>query len=366
MDNIYKKTISLLITYQCNLNCSYCYERHKTNKSMGVEDAKKYIQQEVEIFRKETQYKFLEISFMGGEPLLEFGKIRQIAEWCWEQNWDFDYILFATTNGTLLNEEMKAWLIENKKRFVLGLSFDGNESMQNMNRSNSASMIDIDFFYNTWPDQAPKMTLSPDSMPELADGILALHKVGYGRILANLAYGVEWSEKDMEEYSRQLFKLIDYYLDNPEQERCSLLDIDMINALCYTAKQSKVCGCGVGSITIDTDGKRYPCQMFAPITIESNESREILKKNFGDVTNFIVEHCRSCVLNKICPKCYGMNFLLYKDMRKQPIYICRSFKIQFLANCILTQKQIEKKQIKENVEEYERVLRIVNDLLVIK
>ena len=29
MDNIFKKTISLLITYQCNLNCSYCYEKEQ-------------------------------------------------------------------------------------------------------------------------------------------------------------------------------------------------------------------------------------------------------------------------------------------------------------------------------------------------
>jgi uncharacterized protein len=104
---ITRKTIMLMITYQCNLDCVYCYEKGKrSNRSMDIEVAKKIIEQA--FIENESICEEIEFDFMGGEPLLEFEKIKKIAEWMWNRNWSKPYILYATTNGTLLNDEMKA------------------------------------------------------------------------------------------------------------------------------------------------------------------------------------------------------------------------------------------------------------------
>ena len=40
------------------------------------------------------KYKALELSMMGGEPLLEFEKIKEISEWMWSREWPLKYIIF--------------------------------------------------------------------------------------------------------------------------------------------------------------------------------------------------------------------------------------------------------------------------------
>ena len=357
------KHILLLMTYQCNLHCVYCYERHKSGKTMDVDDAKRYLIAEMDQIAREGRYKEVELSFMGGEPLMAFYSIRTIAEWWWQQEWAVPSVLFATTNGTLINDDMKCWLAAHKDRFCLGLSFDGNETMQNTNRSGSAASIDLDFFRDTWPDQPPKFTISPQSVGDLANGIIYLHQRGFDKISANIAYGVEWTDESVATYAQQLRKLADYYVEHPQQARCSLLDLELKEAMTYDDDEhTKHCGCGEGTVLIDTDGKRYPCQMFAPITTDSEKVSEVLRKDFSDIENFIVEKCRHCVLRNCCSRCYGINFLEHGDMRKQSDYLCRTFKIQFLTNCYLAQRLLEEHLIEEEEEELRETLEIA-DLL---
>ena len=358
------KHISLLITYQCNLRCIYCYERHKSGKTMDVDDAKRYLLAEMDQIAKEGRYGEIELSFMGGEPLLAFDSIKNIAEWWWQQQWTLPSVLFASTNGTLLNDDMKLWLTTHKDRFCLGLSFDGNETMQNMNRSDSAARVDLDFFRDTWPDQPPKFTISPQSVSDLANGVIYLHERGFNKISANLAYGVAWSNKSIATYAQQLRKLADYYVEHPQQIRCSLLNLELTKAMTYNDDEhTKYCGCGEGTVLIDTDGKRYPCQMFAPITMEPEKSHEVLQKDFSDIQNFIVEKCRHCVLRNCCSRCYGINFLEHGNMNKQSDYLCRTFKIQFLTNCYLVQRLLEEHLVENDEDELRETLEIVDLLL---
>lgn len=56
-----------------------------------------------------------------------------------------------STNGTLLNEELKAWFSAHNKIITLALSYDGLATIQNYNRSNSSSHIDLSYFLKNWP-----------------------------------------------------------------------------------------------------------------------------------------------------------------------------------------------------------------------
>ena len=156
----------LCLTHNCNLNCIYCYQNHDTQHNMSFDTAKKSIDW---IFtHKPENTNGVEISFIGGEPLLKFKLIKNIIEYTENTYPNENFIFYATTNGVLITNKMKEWFYENRHKMVLGLSIDGTPDSHNFNRSNSFDLIDIDFFRNTWPNQGVKMTISEYSFYHLA------------------------------------------------------------------------------------------------------------------------------------------------------------------------------------------------------
>ncbi|MGN0669953.1 MAG: radical SAM protein, partial [Oscillospiraceae bacterium] len=149
---------SLCVTHRCNLSCVYCYQNNKSNARMTIDTAKKCID---DIFRSiPEKTEIIEISFIGGEPLLEMDLIKAVYDYTIGKYPDSRLRFFATTNGTMLSDDDKEWFKARKNKFVLGLSLDGTPNTHNVNRSNSFDRIDIPFFVETWPKQGPKMTIS--------------------------------------------------------------------------------------------------------------------------------------------------------------------------------------------------------------
>lgn len=341
LDKATTRYVSLMLTHRCNLNCSYCYEQFKSAKTMSIDVAKSQITKAFCETRADSRYKALELSFMGGEPLMEFENIRILSEWCWQQDWGLPYIIFASTNGTLLTDEMKEWFYENRERIVLGISLDGSLDMQKTNRGELASKIDIDFFLKSWPLQGIKATISRETLATLADGVKFLHQTGFEQIYANLAYGVEWTDEDLGIYKDQLLNLVDYYLLLPEINRCSLLSLDLTEIVDLSLTHVKHCGCGTGTTLIDVDEQVYPCPVFSPCTLPNDKLDGLKDINFNDITQFIPSECKNCVIHRACPKCYGMNYLLTGKVNSFNRFGCKAFKIQVLANCYLQERLLK-------------------------
>lgn len=336
---IKRKSILLLITYSCNLNCVYCYEPKRSHHKMTSQQAKDYILQAVDNI--EEEYERFDVQFMGGEPLLEFEFIKELTEWLWSR--DFKVPLdgvFAPTNGTLLNDEMRAWLVANRERISLGLSFDGNRLMQNINRTHSAMDVDVGFFVKTWPNQSVKMTVSPNTIGLLANGIKALHQYGFTEIQADLAMGanVGWQAEHLRVYAKQLNELKEWYLEHGEIKPASILGTRLIDAFSMD-NVAKKCGCGESFICIDYDGQQYACHLFAPITASREQSCQSLQIDFKDHARFLSKECAECLLSSVCNICHGMNFLCNGDVSIQSPFTCQAFKIQFYICCELHLKK---------------------------
>ena len=58
------------------------------------------------------------------------------------------------------------------------------------------------------------MTISKETLPYLAQGILEIQRKGYP-LEAALAQGENWDEHDAEIYKEQLYSLMETYLQNP-------------------------------------------------------------------------------------------------------------------------------------------------------
>ena len=129
-----RRTCMLMVTHACNLNCSYCYEPYKKNDYMDTNLAKEIILREARFVEDSDHFDELEIDFMGGEPLMNFPLIKETVEWLEDGSISVPWVCFASTNGTLLTDEIKDWLRAHKKTVNLGASYDGNSQMQSTNR----------------------------------------------------------------------------------------------------------------------------------------------------------------------------------------------------------------------------------------
>lgn len=355
-----RKTIMLLVTYSCNLRCSYCYEPKKVKRRMDANKAKAFIKDCV--CHLDGSYTEFEVQFMGGEPLMEFNLIRDVSEWIWIQDWRIPLVqVFAPTNGTLLNEEMCKWMEVNKNRFCLGLSFDGNRLMQNKNRSESYVNVNLSFFANLWPKQSVKMTLSPDTIGHLYDGVMHLYENGLHYITADLAMGknICWESVHINEYAKQLSKLAAYYIQNPNHPIVSLLDFDVTDVLYSDNNRKKHCSCGEQLTCIDFDGKEYACHLFAPISATPQQAANSLQINFSNYDLFESINCSNCLLKNVCTKCCGMNFICNGDLSEPFPITCSTFKIQFAIVCSM---QLEMAKAENNLERIKDIQEIIKSL----
>lgn len=365
-------TCTLYITESCNLNCTYCYEHKKGTLMMSLEVAKEGI---ISTFQRaiEEKVNYVEILFHGGEPFIAFKRIKQICEWLWSQDWPVKYICYATTNGTLIHGEIKKWLIQNKERFVLGLSLDGTPQMHNRNRSNSFENIDIELFRDIWPDQGVKMTPSPGTLSSLADGIIYIHKLGFKRNNCTFATGIDWTTDEFgnsinykEILQEQLMKLALFYLENPDIQSVDTINIRFIAiAAGMENLVDKLCGAGSIMRCWTPNGQCLPCHLFYEVNKESKQEIPIM--DFSSRCKISDFKCIGCILEPICPTCYGGNYITYGDIAKRDPFTCEITKIRAYAGSWMVGQMLEapsKYSVLKNMDENELAMTVKGVLMV--
>jgi len=330
--SLVRRTCMLMVTRSCNLNCTYCYEAHKDSKSMSFEMAKSIILKEADFVQSDPRFTEMQIDFMGGEPLMNFDIIQQIVEWLETGPISVPFICFSTTNGTLLNEERKNWFRQHRDVIWLGASYDGNTEMQRKNRGVTANDVDFSFFYEVWPLQGFKLTISKESLPHLAEGILESQQKGY-RMAASLAQGIDWNDADTELYIEQLRLLADAYLENPNLVPINLLTRQLSGVTNPSEHQRRFCGSGVYMITYDVDGRNYGCHMFSPIVLGQENALETSKVEWSCDTIADDSRCKECCLKDYCPTCMGFNYRFRGDLSKRDYRWCKMILAEAIVSC---------------------------------
>ena len=327
---------------------------------MDAEMAKRIISEQISLLG--SDYDSVEIQFMGGEPLLEYPLIKEVSEWLWNTTFNKKLtVLFAPTNGTLLNSEMKIWFASNKEKIHLGLSFDGNALMQNRNRSMSFDAVDLDFFAKTWPAQSVKMTISPDTIGSLYDGVKFLHDKGFKYLSADLAMGrkVVWNKKALIDYQSELKKLCEYYMYHKDLVPVSMLRLNIVS-IWGNRTRMKTCSCGEDMVCVDCSGKSYACHLFSPVSVPTAQADKSNKQyDFSNHLQFVPEKCSKCLLISVCNNCYGMNYLCTGDVTKPSPFHCSAFKITFAANCRLRLAHAEKENDNKTIETIHKIINLI-------
>ena len=118
----------LLPTLNCNFDCFYCYEDHLP-VTMSEE-----VKNRIKIWGEENvpHYKSLNLSWFGGEPLLEADTVKEISHFfkklCGKHNIYFNHMI--TTNGYLLSENCVTDLADLRMN-IFNITVDGSPYWHN-------------------------------------------------------------------------------------------------------------------------------------------------------------------------------------------------------------------------------------------
>lgn len=122
--------LTIAPTMACNFRCPYCYEKGKeyvTIESKTIEKMKEYIK------NLKDKYKYIHITWYGGEPFLAFDIVKELMEEVYK-NFERKYVSSsAVSNGYLLSEEI-ALEMKNLNISHLQVTIDGPPEIHNTRR----------------------------------------------------------------------------------------------------------------------------------------------------------------------------------------------------------------------------------------
>ncbi len=279
--------VTLHLTTDCLLNCTYCYSPPvKSSKDMTLE----VIDKSIEFARKECGSN-IGLIFFGGEPLLRKDLIEYAVKKSKEVEYEYEGKIFfhykLTTNGLLLDEEFLEYA--RQFRINLGLSIDGNQKSHDTHRKfkdGRGSFAEIESkipaILSSNPYTNAFMVVTPENVGLYARSVEYLIEKGFRYIIPSLNYAAEWTDADLKELEKQYTALSKLYKKWTIEQRKFYFSpfeikfashIRQNDEVCYTCELSKK------QVSIAPDGKIYPCVQFV------KDGKSNTEFSIGDVWN---------------------------------------------------------------------------------
>lgn len=342
---MFSRHIFIKTNQSCNLRCTYCYDKNKSNI---VFDEEQIFLKVLPILRKKTLYG-TKLKLIGGEPFLVYDKIRKFCEHIWSSHFEENIHIQVTTNGTLVHGAIQDWLEKHRVCIECKLSLDGDRISQDINRPNSFDKIDIPFFAKTWDNCAVNMVVTPKTLPYFADNVIFLHEKGFNNIVPIFAVLTDWKESNLQkEYYFQLMRLANYYLCNPNIVRCRNLNLHLERLL--SVCDVVLCDIGKKIIYDVCSEKYYPCHLFFPSVCGKKHPKDMENLDFSKRSSFEQQPCIGCKFINICHTCYAANFIERGKFGSRDMVICDYRKIDFLVNAKIEYNRILKAEDVTNTD----------------
>lgn len=378
------KSITFIVTKDCQLACKYCYLVGKNSKErMSWEIAKQAID-----YILDNEQDFREASvvwdFIGGEPFLEIDLIDKICDYIKvelyrrDHHWFDSYRFSFSTNGINYHEErVQRFIKKNREHLSIGITIDGTEIKHDLNRiykaSHKGSYVDvvrnIPLWLSQFPDAATKVTISSPDIPYIKESVLHLYGLGIHEVNINCVFEDVWEEGDDFLYETQLMQLADAIIDGGyyKEYACSFFNEMMGKPLDCVHQNQNWCGAGM-MLAVDAAGIFYPCTRFAQYSLRNKKAwalgnvREGIDKN--KLRPFLTldrctqskQECIDCEVAEGCAWCQGENY----DAADTPtIYqrstaICKMHKARVRANNYYWNKLYRKLEQDGEREEFEK------------
>ena len=376
------KTITFIVTKDCQLACKYCYLVGKNqNERMSIDTAKAaidYILTHDELFYEDGVF----FDFIGGEPFLEIDLIDQICDYILlemyriNHKWLDSYVFAFTTNGLNYDsEKVQKYIAKHAGHLSIAITIDGTQKKHDLNRiyknSNKGSYSDvvrnIPLWLKQFPDMSTKVTVSSEDIPYITESVLHLYSLGIKTVLINCVFEDVWKEGDDALLESELTKLADSIIDSDlyKEYSCSFFDPTIGKPMDPIHNNNNWCGAG-RMLSIDAHGNYYPCTRFAQYSLRSKKARTIGNVRTGIDTDrlrpFLIldrftqssSKCFDCEIASGCAWCQGENYDASDTgtIYQRSIAICKMHKARVRANNYYWNKLFHKLDAQGESETY--------------
>lgn len=354
------KTITFIVTEDCQLRCKYCYLVGKNpGHRMDFAIAKQtvdYLLRERELFNEPSVI----WEFIGGEPFMEMDLIDKICDYIKFRSYDLNHPWFNSyrfsfsTNGLQYHEpKVQQFIDKNRTHVSIGITIDGTKTKHDLQRiySDGRGSYDdvvrnIPMWLKQFPNASTKVTVAREDLPYLAESVLHIWQLGVKTIHSNVVFEDTWQNGDDEIFEDQLRQLADSIIrDSLYQEyRCSFFD-EYIGKPLDPRDNQNWCGTGM-MLAVDGRGDFYPCVRFAPHSLSKREPRVVGNCfdgiNLNKLRPFLslnrsmqsLPECLSCEVASGCAWCQGANydFADTDTIYQRATYLCKMHKARVRAN----------------------------------
>jgi uncharacterized protein len=213
-----------------------------------------------------------ELTFWGGEPLLEWEMVKELIEYGLHatRGTGKQFQWNMTTNGLHLQENTLMELKERNVPFLLSL--DGAKERHDRTRKlpngqGSFDLIQKNFpvILKHYPGMATRLTLTEENVNHFAEDMIYMHSQGFNRVTHCLSYESAWDPDARAELKNQLNMLADWFIDEKRKGNQPLYVKyihEALKRMLYPQQKPFYCGAGRGYMGISTEGALYPCHRF--------------------------------------------------------------------------------------------------------
>ena len=379
------KSITFIVTKDCQLACKYCYLVGKNDKERMSWDIAKaavdYILDHEEDFREESVI----WDFIGGEPFLEIDLIDRVCDYIKKElyrrnhHWFNSYRFSFSTNGINYDsDKVQNFIKKNRSHISIGITIDGTKAKHDLNRiwkgngSERGSYEDVVRNIPLWLKQFPyggtKVTISSADIPYIKESVMHLYSLGIHEVNINCVFEDVWRDGDDALYEIQLMELADTIIDGGyyQDYACSFFTELMGKPLDCVLDNQNWCGAG-RMLSIDAAGNFYPCTRFAQYSLRNKKAWIIGNIHDGIDKNKLrpflaldrctqsTQECIDCEVASGCAWCQGENY----DAADTPtIYqrstaICKMHKARVRANNYYWNKLFRKLELEGKRDDFE-------------
>ena len=349
-NKIFPQHISFQLTEQCNLKCTYCY--NKSSPSRKNHFSLEQIKYLFELLSK-NGVSVIEIS--GGEPLIH-PNIYEIIKLSLHK---FEKTVILT-NGVKITEDLIKLINKNKDKFLgFQVSIDGpneeiNNKIRQIKRTFKKTISTIKILKHNDLLKRVTMVLTENNINYLEDTCRLMEKLGVSEfgftIASELGRGSELT--NISNNKRKSYKNIirenyyDYLNNISKKYEHILLDEEEITR--YAPKNLHMnCGAGWRSVAIIPNGKVKLC----PLTTNTVNLGNILKDDYFNIFNsqknkilknfsmdtYLETECRNCPYNNQCGACINQIVKVNKKRLKNKEGLCKVFsecKLEKISNIV--------------------------------
>ena len=385
------KNVTIIVTEDCPLRCTYCYQHAKNNFNiMSKETAMKIVDflfeedlKNSRIINNNTAQGII-LDFIGGEPLLEielidffvrYFKLKAIEL---NHRWQLFYAISITSNGVLYdNEKVKEFLFKNSKKTSLTITIDGNKKLHDSCRifkdgapSYEIVSKNLHSYIEKYGRTTTKLTLAPANIKYTYEAIKNLYEEFYLEgVWANCVYEEGWSISDSKIFYEQLKLLSNWIIDNDIalDFYCTLYD-ETIGREKIKSDDNNWCG-GTGQmLSFSANENIQPCLRYTEFNLNQKQpeitignlaegllNTKCAKNTFDELEKITrksqsTEECFNCPIASGCAWCSAYNYEIYGTPNKRATFICPMHKARVLANVYYWNKIYKKYNINKKFE----------------